>query len=416
MNDKLLAKDRKGYPADLRGLMLLGTLTGSARKLALKVPQDVVESEDGVEAILTAVVITDPISEAQDLQVAHERLDATAKNVKEPFSNFVQRYRSNWADLERLIDGPIPTAVMEQNAFKMLKGSGLQGSEKAQALSSAIRANAGNVNVIDSSSHIRSSLSSKLSTLVPKFQQEMANNKERSRTLKEKIGSLQNAYTVQGSDLNACKDRLAGALTTIDALNISDETKNVFHDAMESMEKVINAVHVMSADIVFLVKNSTTLFDGSTKVMEDFNELVPHMSPSSGSVQDTRNPVITIDSVASSLLTLDVADFGSKKKKSFDPQYAQSLLSELRKYNSTKDCKLRNNKNGTKAPGKRRIDKSKDKCHTCGEVGHWTGDRICKMYDPSKRGAQKGVKVRFKQEEPERMSEDSESDSDIEKN
>ena len=72
-------KHRKVYLADLRGFMLLDTFTGSARKMMLKNPQDVVESEDEVETILAAVAITDPISEAQDLQIAYEGLDDTEK-------------------------------------------------------------------------------------------------------------------------------------------------------------------------------------------------------------------------------------------------------------------------------------------------------------------------------------------------
>ena len=97
LQDKLIAAGRKGIADDIRGLLLLGSLSGSARKLAQKVPDNVIESKDEVQAILEAVVISDPLADAQQLQVAWERLDNTRKKPRETFNVFVQRYRSNFA-------------------------------------------------------------------------------------------------------------------------------------------------------------------------------------------------------------------------------------------------------------------------------------------------------------------------------
>ena len=85
LQDKLIAAGRKGITAEIRGLMLLGSLSGSARKLAQKVTDEVIESAEGVQAILDAVVVRDPIADAQVLQVAWERLDNTLKTPKGDF-------------------------------------------------------------------------------------------------------------------------------------------------------------------------------------------------------------------------------------------------------------------------------------------------------------------------------------------
>ena len=68
LHDKMVANDIKGaIPKELRGLMLLGQLSGTARSLAKHVPQQEIEVPNGVETIIKAIIIDDPMTETQRL-------------------------------------------------------------------------------------------------------------------------------------------------------------------------------------------------------------------------------------------------------------------------------------------------------------------------------------------------------------
>ena len=79
MHEKLLENNLKGTPAELRGLVLLGHLSGSARAIAQHVPQDIIESKEGVKAIVDAIVVSDPVSDTQRLHNSWETLGSTTR-------------------------------------------------------------------------------------------------------------------------------------------------------------------------------------------------------------------------------------------------------------------------------------------------------------------------------------------------
>lgn len=413
MRDKLLVSKLKGAPKDLRGLLLLGHLSGSARAIAGHMPQHALESDGGAQAIIDAIVVTDPASDTQRLYNSWEKLGNTIKFRKESFSKHMQRFRSNWADLEKQIDEKVPVAMEEQASFQLLRGSGLDGSDMAQVLSSAMRnTNNGIVTLRAGSS---SADSDALSTRNSDISSLIADFKEKSRVLHNDLESASSQHDNMMIDMRALKDN---SQSTLSSLPEDSAARPMLLFSIEKVNQTIFIGEITFSSLGSLRSKMQELSADSSALLTDFSSFmsVARSAGSRACISQSRKPLVAIDSMASALIALGAANFGVKKGGHDRGNIEKPFLGVLNKWSKTPSNEDGNKKTiSTKSCGRskrKKVDKSKSVCHECGEKGHWRGDRECKNYDPSKR------KKRDNYEEPttEITSDSDDSDDDDSKN
>lgn len=366
MHDHMISNNLKGTPADLRGLALLGQLSGKVRTLALDAPQDVIESPDGIEAIIKAIVVSDPVADTQRLHNAWQTLHDTTKNPKETFLKHVMRFLSKWGNLQREIKDKTPPAMKEQVAFQFLDGSGLEGSNKAQELSSAMSKcdhGSGELTMRVAETSIASS-STAADTSDPGFVDTHRINVKRlpddahalSKEPKDFKKDLDSSFK---DSIDACKTTLDTAAHTDAFAALPDDGKSAFANTIKAINVCIVARDLLDEGIEEILDQDKSLSQRNGFIMSQFKNFVAELrrhAQTSGSVD--RTPLVAVETMSSALLALDGADF---TKRARGKDHSQSLLGALNNFN--KKIKKKQNTDNTKvAPRKTRgpSDKSND--------------------------------------------------------
>eukprot|EP00178_Gracilaria_changii_P001339 TRINITY_DN1187_c0_g1_i12.p1 TRINITY_DN1187_c0_g1~~TRINITY_DN1187_c0_g1_i12.p1 ORF type:complete len:348 (-),score=40.05 TRINITY_DN1187_c0_g1_i12:1053-2096(-) len=99
LHGKLNDDNSNKIPEDLQGIMLQSQLYGRARDLCKSIPQDIIESKDGVQAIVGAVYKRDALAVISDVYHDFVGLFALRRGQNESFKNFESRFQAQMSKL-----------------------------------------------------------------------------------------------------------------------------------------------------------------------------------------------------------------------------------------------------------------------------------------------------------------------------
>lgn len=98
-----MQNDKRGFPAYLRGYLLSEALYGTAfRTVESTLSDEVINSENGVEAILNLLAKFNPTTAAHEIFAAYKSLMQIRRGNKETFKLYVNRFEAAASELRNL--------------------------------------------------------------------------------------------------------------------------------------------------------------------------------------------------------------------------------------------------------------------------------------------------------------------------
>ena len=135
LHDKLPDSNNNKIPKELRGIMLQSQLYGRAKEICKKVPDSVIQSVEGVQAIVNAVYKRDALSTVSDVYQDFMNLLNLKRGANESFRNFESRFEAQVSKFNAHSDtSKIPASL---TAFMLLANSNVDSSQRISVLAAA---------------------------------------------------------------------------------------------------------------------------------------------------------------------------------------------------------------------------------------------------------------------------------------
>ena len=131
--------DKRGFPATLRGYVLSEALYGTAfRTVESTLSDDVINSEEGVDAIVNLLAKFDPTTAAHEIFTAYKGLMQIRRGSKESFKLYVNRFEAAASELRSLAGQDQHGEAEQLLAFQLLEGAQIPTAVFLQVLTNCL--------------------------------------------------------------------------------------------------------------------------------------------------------------------------------------------------------------------------------------------------------------------------------------
>ena len=133
--------DKRGFPAYLRGDLLSEVLYGTAfRTVESTLSEDVINSDDGVDAIVGLLAKFNPTTAAHEIFTAYKGLMQIRRGGKESFKLYVNRFEAAPSELRSLTGQDQHGEAEQLLAFQLLEGAQIPTAVFLQVLTNCLDA------------------------------------------------------------------------------------------------------------------------------------------------------------------------------------------------------------------------------------------------------------------------------------
>lgn len=135
LHDKLPDSNNNKIPEALQGIMLQSQLFGRARDLVKKIPDDVIQSDEGVAAIVGAIYKRDALAVLSEVYHDFNGLLSTKRGATETFKNFELRFEAEASKFNAHSEvTKLPESLL---AFILLANSNVDNGQRVSVLAAA---------------------------------------------------------------------------------------------------------------------------------------------------------------------------------------------------------------------------------------------------------------------------------------
>ena len=326
-------KHKNGLPDYIRGYLLSEALSGTAyRTVESTISEDVINSKDGVKAILDLLVKFNPTTYAHEVFTSFKALMQIRRRPKESFKLYVNRFEAAASELRGLTSQAADGEAEQFIAFQLLEGAQVPTAVFMQVLTNCI-----------ATTTVKGTPESSTGTLGDVM-------KELREFAEELKANASEDFT---KSLAGIDDTRTAAIKGARKKEIDEVAKRVTQaQALLKERKVPSAVsNVEGLGVV------TLDFESAKKALRGLDAVSLESSGASASHSDAR------------------ADRGAIERI-----VRQTLLTQ-RGDQRNQPSKTKNKSNGQKRKtyAERIAErKARSKCKACGLKGHWAGDPQCK--------------------------------------
>ena len=147
LHDKLPDSSSNKIGSDIRGIMLKSQFYGRAKEIVKKVPDDVIESNEGAQAIVNAVYKRDALSTVSDVYQDFMRLMNLKRGPTETFLNFESRFEAQISKFNAHSEtSKIPASL---TALMLLANSKVDSGQRISVLAAAAPSSDSNAKTTD---------------------------------------------------------------------------------------------------------------------------------------------------------------------------------------------------------------------------------------------------------------------------
>ena len=131
--------DKRGFPAYLRGYLLSEALYGTAfRTVESTIPEDVINSNESVDAIISLLAKFNPTTAAHEIFAAYKGLMQIRRGNKESFKLYVNRFEAAASELRSLTAQESHGEAEQLLAFQLLEGAQIPTAVFLQVLANCL--------------------------------------------------------------------------------------------------------------------------------------------------------------------------------------------------------------------------------------------------------------------------------------
>ena len=134
-HDKLPDSNSNKIPKELRGIILMSNLFGRAKDLCKKIPDQEIQSDTGVDAIVKAIYKRDPLSAVSTVYQDFLTVLGTKRGASESFRNFESRFTANVSKFNSHSTSFVLIEAIA--AFMLLANSGVDSNQRVSVLAAA---------------------------------------------------------------------------------------------------------------------------------------------------------------------------------------------------------------------------------------------------------------------------------------
>ena len=340
--------DKRGFPAYLRGYLLSEALYGTAfRTVESTIPEDVINSNEGVDAIISLLAKFNPTTAAHEIFAAYKGLMQIRRGSKESFKLYVNRFEAAASELRSLTGQESHGEAEQLLAFQLLEGAQIPTAVFLQVLTNCLDENTKDASSKEEGSPAGPVLSA----------------------MKDEI------QTVREFDSEALARVLHGVEKTK-----AEEISSLFKDAMRKVADSFGNTHKQLSRLLSKERNFSTSASAAAAVTIDF--------------ESAKKALRALDAVSVEAKTGDSQQHITAGDRSAIQQIVRQTLLSHQAAEGNIGTPPRGRR--SRAGKQRRVDfsaqiarrKANSTCAACKGKGHWAGDPECPK---TKKGGSNGT-------------------------